>query len=880
METWGELFWDAWIRLRLACRRFYRTYWPPHFKAWQVCTVTGVISIILTLVVLNLPSSKTDLQAKTDDAAGSDSEKPTKAASKAGLAAVSSDPFAETDSTESASVAVDEGTVPPPQGETLESEFAEPITNKPGRTEVAAADFPPAEATDQGLPLIDASGDQPVLEAPPEGAIEAPLSAAEMPEKAAASIATDEPTLTTPETEAELPAENPQATVGSDSGTDEQPPALELPARDPGHYGRFGDDKDESQEPTSKIRATRIKDLPPAKQHTPFETPIRPKGHYTRLGNHEDSEEDRHSVRNIRPTRTDSVPIPGGKVLVQAPKEEPADPALTDSQAPPESPELPPVPTEPGAAEVATEEPMAAEPPPVLFAPETKADPAQPDVPAPGKPAEYHGPVKSTEPADHQAHQEEDAFSLPSRKTAPTAKPRLPVVDEAPLEPQEHKPLKGKSTKATDHEAHQAEDQFSLPPRKTAPPPVAVPSVTREVPVEAAEPNDHKPVLKSSEPADHEAHQEEDVFSRPTHKTAPQAKVVPPAVEVPMESETQKPVTNDALENTTAPRTPRRTPHIVQEHEESPTAPEKVNPHLDEDRVLPMAVTRPRNTERVTIPERIPAEALPMEPVLPTGREDSEFTAATPRPKPAAGPQLVMEITGPRQVPVGTQVVLHFKLQNVGTAPATGIVVTDVLPVGLQHRLSPDLEYTVARLNPGETRETNLTVQCVSRGTITNKAVLRADGDVAAQAEIELEVTDATAGSATQPRNTQSPLTINHHGPERWLIDSTGQFLVTVTNNGGQTLKNVTISQTYPQGTNLVHATVGHKTDEKNRTVSWTISEFTPGVSYILETELHSLTSGPATSIARIKVGNTEVAEDRWTAVSFSAAATVPGPPR
>lgn len=872
METWGELFWDAWIRLRLACRRLYRTYWPPHFKTWQVCTATGIVSIILTLVVLNLPSGKSDLQAKNEEPAGTENQQPTTGTSKAGSLATSSDPFAEPDLTEASSTAADEGLVPPAQAEPLDSEFAEPLVTKPRRTEVAAVDFPATEAPNQALAFDDAGADQPTLAAPLEGDTQAAMPATDLVAEGDDPVVATEPTASEPEAQTEmpaeltLPAETEQPSVASEPDTAAQPPVLELPDRDPDHYGRFGDEKEEDRQSTNNIRVTRIKDLPPAKQHTPFAMPIRPKSSYSRLGHHEDSEEDRHSVRAIRPTRTDSVPIPGGNVVVQAPKSEPADAANSEAQSASPTLELPPVPMdngstepmvpaateedqgngfelpssepatrnlppvkqndnlfvpEPATLDMADDEPAATEPPPVLFAPETEAGPVEADVPAPRKQSEFHGPAKSTEPTNHEAHQEEDEFSLPARKTAPAAKVVPPVAPDQPLATEEQKPV----------------------------------------------------VVKPTDPTTHEAHQDEDAFSRPVRKTFPESRVVPPTVEEhPVESKTLKPDSDEAAETATTPRTPRRTtPHIVHDYDETPTAPK-----IDEDSVPPMAVTRPRNSERVTIPERIPAEALPTEPVLPLGRDDSEFAPAATTVKPSDGPRLVMEITGPQQVPVGTQVVLHFKLQNIGTAPATGIVVTDVLPAGLQHRLSSDLEYAVARLNPGETRETNLTVQCVSRGTIVNRAALRADGDVTAQAEIQLEVTDATAGSSSQARTTQSPLTINHHGPERWLVDSTGQFLVTVTNHGSQTLKNVTISQTYPQGTNLIHATVGHKTDEKNRTVSWTISEFAPGVSYILETELHSLTSGPATSIARIKVGDTEVVEDRWTAVSYSAAASAP----
>lgn len=894
METWGELFWDAWIRLRLACRRLSRTYWPPRFKAWQVCTATGIVSIILTLVVLNLPSGKTDLQAKTDDqpAAGK-AKKPVKAGTKASLAVATDDPFADADLKSFSDDRVQDDMAPPSQGETLESDV-EPVARTKRRTEVALNENAVNHGADPAL------GDEVVDDAPqqtaPEELVETPAVEAAAEEAAPAN------TLDQPLTETEaapaaagtaFPAE---AESPADTATAKPVPEPAAEGRDPVNYGRFGhhEDTEEDRHSVRKVRPVQAKDLPAPRQHSPFSTPLRPKGHYSSLGDHEDSEEGRHSVREIRPTRTDNVPTVSAKDIplvrekgVAAPAQEEAITATTN-ETPTAAPTtaLPPAPTE--SAEEAV--PLQAEPASENVGTETELTPPVPvvdEVPA-ETPAEM--PLETPVEAPAETPMETPVIETPVEEFGPTeAKPEAAPVEETapvesesppvlimpeeavPSEPVESAPAKAteyhgpvQSTGATDHEAHQEEDAFSRSVRRK--------STKLDLP-----PARPLPPVKSTEPSDHEAHQHEDAFSRPVRKkvpmieSAPATPMSPVVEETPLETERQKPV-----ESTEAPATPAETAPqvksnevvprvIIEEEEQTLVTPAKENPHLDEDRVIPMGVTRKRGPEpRITVPERMPPVSSP-EVVPSVAKTDSEFAPVVRLP----APRLMMEITGPRQVPVGTQVVLHFKLQNAGNAPATGIVVTDVLPPGLQHRLSADLEYTVARLMPGESRETNLTVQCVTRGTITNKAVLRADGDVSTEAEIQLEVTDSSASPSPPARAGQSPLTIKHHGPDRWLVDSTGQFLLTVTNTTNQPLKNVTITQCYPQGTNLVHATVGNKSDVKNRTVSWTINEFAPGVSYILETELHSLTSGPATSIARIKIGDAEVAEDRWTAVSL-----------
>ncbi|MES2792386.1 MAG: hypothetical protein V4719_22405, partial [Planctomycetota bacterium] len=631
-----------------------------------------------------------------------------------------------------------------------------------------------------------------------------------------------------------------------------------IPKRDSKHYSRMGnhEDSEEDRHSVRDIRVAPAQELPEPVKHEPLLTPIRSNSHYSRFGSHEDSEEDRHSVRDIRPTRIDVVLIPG-RDAAQAKASEPAAPASPIAT----EPVTPVVPAQENPADNLTLPP--AEAAPVEAAPLAET-PFEPTPAAPRRNPDLFAteqPVMETEPVDEGPAP--PVLIAPEPTVAPT-------IVEKPLRksPEYHGPVL--STDGVDHEAHQEEDIFSNTKRKKP----LLSDLPPEMPMAATRVAPPVPVL-STDAVDHEAHQEEDIFSN-TKRKKPLLGDLPP--EVPAESPPAprgRPVDAEA-ETETEPRVARRTtPRVIQDYDEGRPA---ADVQVPESEVIPMAVpdtTQQRGPERITVPDSMPP-VIPMEPVEqptePRGRQESSFSVPSPtnaRPETTA-PRLVMAITGPKQAPVGTQVVWHFKIQNLGSAVATGIVVSDVLPPGLQHRLSPDLEYTIPRLEPGEERETNLTVQCVAAGTITNRAVLRADGDLSTEAEIQIQVSGSSGMSPTSAA--KSPLTVTHHGPERWLVDSTGQFLVTVTNTSSERQKNVSITQSYPKGTNLVHATVGHKVDTTNRTVTWTIPDFAPGAAYVLETELHSVASGPATSIVSVKVGESKVTEDRWTAISFSGA--------
>lgn len=513
---------------------------------------------------------------------------------------------------------------------------------------------------------------------------------------------------------------------------------------------------------------------------------------------------------------------------------------------------------------------------------------------------EFHGPVLSTESADHEAHLDEDVLLREKRKR--------PVMSEVPFVKRRdyHGPVL--STDATDHETHVEEDGYGRgqgSERQNWPVPKTVrktPEHLTQQPVAVEEPElpvvdqDAKPIdvpIEVEAPAEMEPVEMETVEPDPAGAAKPietSGRTVPPTTPRTEPRTTPRVIRHDEEEYDSAPPPLRRraVEEVAPSESELPDGPLSIEQPLParndkpempereeaEPDVAPVVdeLTQPRGPARITIPGSVeqpeevpgvPPRSLPQDPVVrPTA------------PRVTTAPKLVMNISGPRVVPVGTQVVMHFKITNQGTAPATGITVTDVLPPGLQHRLSADLEYTIDRLAPGESRETNLTVQCTAPGVITNRAVLTADGDLTTEASIQFEATGGGNSSTSSGPATRSPVTLTHRGPERWLVDSTGQFLVTVTNISGKRLKSVTVTETYPLETNLLHATVGNKVDATNRTVSWTINDFAPGASYILETELHSTKSGRQTTLVKVKVDGVDVAEDRWTAVSYPDAVT------
>ena len=106
-----------------------------------------------------------------------------------------------------------------------------------------------------------------------------------------------------------------------------------------------------------------------------------------------------------------------------------------------------------------------------------------------------------------------------------------------------------------------------------------------------------------------------------------------------------------------------------------------------------------------------------------TVRFQAEATARTRATKP----ELIVETTAPAQVLVGDPVVLTVTVTNPGTGVASGVVLEERIPAGLQHPAGTELEYDVGELKPNESRQLQLQLTAQRPGVVTNVLVARGD---------------------------------------------------------------------------------------------------------------------------------------------------------
>ena len=94
----------------------------------------------------------------------------------------------------------------------------------------------------------------------------------------------------------------------------------------------------------------------------------------------------------------------------------------------------------------------------------------------------------------------------------------------------------------------------------------------------------------------------------------------------------------------------------------------------------------------------------------------------------ATKPKLVVETTGTNRVLIGDQIDLTINVSNPGTGVATGVVLEEHIPAGLQHPAGNALEYGVGDLKPGESRKLELQLTAARAGR-SQMLAARGDGD-------------------------------------------------------------------------------------------------------------------------------------------------------
>ncbi|MGA2059608.1 MAG: hypothetical protein ABSG67_03930 [Thermoguttaceae bacterium] len=175
-------------------------------------------------------------------------------------------------------------------------------------------------------------------------------------------------------------------------------------------------------------------------------------------------------------------------------------------------------------------------------------------------------------------------------------------------------------------------------------------------------------------------------------------------------------------------------------------------------------------------------------------------------------PKLALEMSAAEKVLIGEQVVMSIVVSNPGTGVATGVVLEEHLPAGLQHPAGAELEYEVGDLRPGESKKLDLPMAAVSPGQAVNVLTARADGNLQAQERLDIQV--------VAPK-----LDIAMEGPKRRYLEKEAVYQVSVSNPGTAAAQQVELVAYLPPGLKFVSANNSGHYDDASRAVHWRLQE-------------------------------------------------------
>jgi uncharacterized repeat protein (TIGR01451 family) len=157
-------------------------------------------------------------------------------------------------------------------------------------------------------------------------------------------------------------------------------------------------------------------------------------------------------------------------------------------------------------------------------------------------------------------------------------------------------------------------------------------------------------------------------------------------------------------------------------------------------------------------------------------------------------------------------VLLNVTVTNPGSGVATGVVLEERIPAGLQHPAGTELTYDVGQLKPKESRKLQLQMVAERPGQVSNVLVARGDGNLKAEHRLDLQILAPQLGLAIE-------------GPKRRYLEREAAYTVAITNPGTAPAQRVELTAQLPPGLKFVSANNAGHYVQAEHAVHWQLDE-------------------------------------------------------
>jgi len=194
------------------------------------------------------------------------------------------------------------------------------------------------------------------------------------------------------------------------------------------------------------------------------------------------------------------------------------------------------------------------------------------------------------------------------------------------------------------------------------------------------------------------------------------------------------------------------------------------------------------------------------------------FEAAASVRTIATRPELRIVQKGPPKVLIGQQLEIELEVSNPGTGDATGVVLQEDVPEGLEHPKGRHLDNLLGTLVAGEVRHQVLRLRAVAPGIIQNEIRLTGDDGLEAIDVIEVEV--------IAPQ-----LQVSLNGPQRRFLERQATYDVDIANVGSAAATNVEIVAHLDRGFTFISTDYEGQYDPNQHAVFWSLASLPEGGS-------------------------------------------------